>query len=78
MIKNKEYKLNKKCKILIVFNDIIADKLNNIKLNSVVTELFISGRNLNVPFVFITQSYFKVPKGIRLRLTHIFIMKIPN
>ena len=78
MIKNKEYNLNKKCKILIVFDDMIADILNNIKLNSVVTELFIRCKKLNVSFVFITQSYFKVPKGIRLKRTHISIMKIPN
>ena len=48
----------KKCKILIVFDDIIADMINNTKLNSVVTELFIRGRKLNISLVFITQSYF--------------------
>ena len=52
--------------------------INNKKLNSVVTELFIRGRKLNISLVFITQSYFKVPKDVRLNSTHIFIMKIPN
>ena len=56
----------------------IADMINNKKLNSVVTELFIRGRKLNIALVFITQSYFKVPKDIRLNSIHFFIMKILN
>ena len=52
--------------------------INNKKLNSVVTELFIRVRKLNISLVFITQSYFKVPKDVRLNSTHFFIMKIPN
>ena len=56
----------------------IADIINNKKLNSVVTELFIRGRKLNIFLVFITQSYFKMPKDVRLNLTNFFIMKIPN
>ena len=53
--------------------------INNNKLNPVVTELFIRGRKLNISIVFfITQSYFKVPKDVRLNSTHFFIMKIPN
>ena len=56
----------------------IADMINNKKLNSIVTELFIRGRKLNISLVFITQSYFKVPKDVRLNTTHFFIMKIPN
>ena len=52
--------------------------INNKKLNSIVTELFIRGRKLNISLVFITQSYFKVPKDVRLNSTHFFIMKIPN
>ena len=43
-----------------------------------MTELFIRGRNINISIVFITQSYFKVPKDVRLNSTHFFIMKIPN
>ena len=73
-----EYNISKKRKILIVFDDMIADMINNKKLNSIVTELFIRGRKLNISLVFITQSFFKVPKDVRLNTTHFFIMKIPN
>ena len=56
----------------------IADVINNKELNSIAAELFIRGRKLNISFVFITQSHFKVPKDVRLNSTHFFIMKIPN
>ena len=57
----------------------IADMINNNKkLNPVVTELFIRHRKLNISIVFITQSYFKVPKDVTLNSTYFFIMKIPN
>ena len=52
--------------------------INNNKLDSIVTELFIRGRKLNASIVFITQSYFKVPKDVRLNSTHFFIKKIRN
>ena len=68
----------KKRIILIVFDNMIVDVINNKKLNPVVTELFIRGRKLNSSIVFVTQSYFKVPKDVRLNSTHFFIMKIPN
>ena len=73
-----EYNIDKEHKILIVFDDIIADMINNKKLNSMVTELFIRGRKLNISLVFTTQSYFKVPKDVRLNTTHFFITKIAN
>ena len=72
------YNPGKKRKILIVFDDMIADMINNKKLNPVVTELFIRGRKLNISIVFFTQSYFKMTKYVRLNSTHFFIMKIPN
>ena len=53
----------------------IADMIDNTKLNSIVTELFIRGRKINISFVFITQSDFKVPKDVRLNTTHFFITK---
>ena len=56
----------------------IADMINNKKLNSTVTELFIRSRKLNISLAFITQSNFKVPKDVKLNTTHFFIMKIPN
>ena len=52
--------------------------LRNKKLNSIVTELFIRGRKLNISLVFITQSCFKVSNDVRLNTTYFFIMKIPN
>ena len=74
----KDYNPDKENKILIVSDDMIAGMINNKNLNSIVTELFIRGRKPNVSIVFITQSYFKVPKDVRLNTTHFFIMKIPN
>ena len=65
-------------KTLIVFDDMIADMVNNKKLNPIVIELFIRGRKLNIYLAFITQSYFAVSKNIRLNSTHYFAMKIPN
>ena len=73
-----EYNLGKKRKVLIVFDDMNADMINNKKLNPVVSELFIRQRKLNISIVFITQSYFKVPKEVELNTTHFFIMTIPN
>ena len=73
-----DYNPIKKRKILIIFDDMIANMINNNKLNPIVTELFIRGRKLNISIVFIMQSYFKVPKDVRLNSTHFFIMKIPN
>ena len=74
-----EYNLGEKRKVLIVFDDMIADMINdNKKLIPVVTELLIRGRKLNIAIVFVTQSYFKVPKDVRLNSTHFFIMRIPN
>ena len=73
-----EYNPDKKSKISIVFDDMIANMINNKKLNSIVTELFTGGRKLNISLVFITQSYFKAPKDVRLNSTHFLIMKIRN
>ena len=69
---------DKENKILIVFDDMIADMIDNKKLNSITTELFIRSRKQNISLVFITQSYFKVPKDVRLNTTNFFIMKISN
>ena len=56
----------------------MADMINNKKLNPIVAELFIRGRKLNISIAFITQSYFKVPKDVRLNSTHFFIMNISS
>ena len=71
-----EYNSNKKRKILIAFDDTIANMLSNKKRNPVVTELLLRRRKLNIYFVFITQYYFSVPKNFRLNSTLYFITKI--
>ena len=69
-----DYNPDKDNKNLIVFDDIIPDMINNTKLNSIVTDLFIRGRKLNISLCFITQSYFKVPKVLMLdRILLIFL-----
>ena len=72
------YNPDKENKILIVFDDMIADMIPNKKLNSIVTELFIRGTKLNISLVFITRSSFKVLKDVKLNTTHFFITKISN
>ena len=73
-----DYNSTKKRRVLIKFDDIIAHMESNKKLSPVVTELFLRGRKLNISLVFISQSYFKVPKTVRLNATHYFIIKIPH
>ena len=73
-----DYNPNRKRKILIIFDDMIADIMTNKKFQSIIKELFIRCRKLNISLVFITQSYFSVPKDVRLHLTHYLIMKINN
>ena len=65
-------------KVLIVFDDMIADIMTNKKFQAIIKELFIRCRKLNISLVFITQSYFSVPKDVRLNSTHYLIMKINN
>ena len=72
------YNPTKKRRVLIVCDDMMADMESNKKLSPIVTELFLRGKKLIISLVFISQSYFKVPKTIRLNATHYFIMKIPN
>ena len=55
---------------LIVFDDMIADIMTNKKFQAIIKELFIRCRKLNISLVFITQSYFSVPKDVRLNSTH--------
>ena len=69
------YNPDKENKILIVFNDMIADMIHNKKLNSLMIELFIRGRKLNISLVFNTQSYFKIPKDVRLNTSHFLTQK---
>ena len=73
-----DYNPSRKRKILIVFDDMIADITKNKKFQAMIKELFIRCRKLNISLVFITQSYFFVPKAVRLNSTHYLIMKINN
>ena len=73
-----DYNPTRKRKKLIVFDDMIADIMANKKFQTIIKELFIRCRKLNVSIVFITQSYFSVPKDVRLNSTHYLIMKINN
>ena len=73
-----EYNPTRKRKNLIVFDDRIANIMTNKKFQAIVKELFIRCRKLNILLVFITQSYFSVPKDVRLNSTHYLIMKISN
>ena len=72
------YNPNRKRKELIVFDYIIADIMTNKKFQSIIKELFIRCRKKNISLVFITQSYFSVPKDVRLNSMHYLIMKINN
>ena len=73
-----EYNVIKIRKILIVFDAMIADMIHDKNLNPVVTVLFIRGRKLNISSVFTMQSYFIVPKNVRINSTDYFIMKMSS
>ena len=73
-----DYNPAKKKRVLIVFDDMIADIESNKKLSPIEIELFLRERKLNTSLVFISRSYFKVPKTVRLNTTHYFIIKILN
>ena len=73
-----DYNLSRKRKKLIVFDDMIADIMTNRRFQAIIKELFIRCRKLNISLAFITQSYFSLPKDVRLNSTHYLIMKINN
>ena len=73
-----DYNPTRSRKILIVFDDTIADIMSNKKFQAVVNELFIRCRKLNISLVLLTQSYFSIPKDVRLNSTQYLIMKINN
>ena len=72
------YNKNRNKKVLIVFDDMIADIMSNKKFKAIIKELFIICRKLNISIVFITQSYFRMPKDARLNSMHYVIMKIQS
>ena len=73
-----DYNPNRRRKILIAFDDMIADIMTNKKFQAIIKELFIRCRKINISLVFITQTYFSVPKDVRLNSMHYFIMKVNN
>ena len=73
-----DYNPSRKRKVLIIFDDMIADIMSNKKFQEIIKELFIRCRKVNIYLVLITQSHFYVPKDVRLNSTHYFIMKINN
>ena len=73
-----DYNSKRKRNVLIVFDDMIAGIMTNKKILATIKELFTRCRKLNISLVFITQSYFSVPKEVRLNSTHYLITKIHN
>ena len=73
-----DYNPTRKRKILIAFDDIIADIMTNKRFQAIIKELFTRSRKLNISLVFIKQFYFSVPKEVSLNSTHCLIMKIYN
>ena len=73
-----DYNTKRKRKFLIVFDDMITDIMNNKIFQAIIKELFIRCRKLNISLAFIIQSYFRVPKEVRLNSTHYLIVKIHN
>ena len=69
---------NRKGKNLIVFDDMIADFMSNKKFQAIMKHFFVRCRKLNISLAFITQSYYPVPKDVRLNSTHFLIMKISS
>ena len=72
------YNINRDKKVLIIFDDVIADIMRSEKFKAIVKELFIRCRKSNISIAFITQSYFRTPKDARLNSTHYILMKIGN
>ena len=78
VLENINYNKNRDKKVLIIFDDMIADIMKSEKFKVIVKELFIRCRKINISIVFITQSYFRTPKDARLNSTHYILMKISN
>ena len=71
-----DYNTGRRRRVLIVFDVMIADIMSDRKFKAIIKELFIRSRKLNISIVFITQSYFRMPKDARLNSTHYLLMKI--
>ena len=73
-----DYNRKRKGEILIVFDAMISHVMSNKKAQEVLKKLFIRCRKLNISLCFLTQSYFSVPKDVRLNCTHYVIFKLNN
>ena len=73
-----DYNAKRKRRVLIVFDDMIADIMTNKNFRAIIKEIFIRCRKLNISLCFLSQSYFSIPKEVRLNSTHYLIMKIYN
>ena len=73
-----DYNKQRKRKVLIIFDNMIADIMSSKNFKAIIKELFIRCRKLNISIVFITQSYFRTPKDAKLNNTHYVIMKIQS
>ena len=77
ILKNiEDYNKKRKRKVLIVFDDMISHVTSNKEAKQALKELFIRCRKLNISLCFLTQSYFSVPKDVRLNCTHYIIFKL--
>ena len=72
------YDKKRKRKILIIFDDMISHVLSDKKGQQVLKDLFTRCRKLNISLCFLTQSYFSVPKDVRLNCTHYILFKLNN
>ena len=73
-----DYNTGRNRKVLIIFDDMIADIMSNKKFRAIIKELFIRCRKLNISIIFIMHSYFRTPKDARLNSTHYLLMKIQS
>ena len=73
-----DYNKKRKRKVLTVFDDMISHVMSNKKAQQVLKELFIKCRKLNISLCFLIQSYFSVPKDVRLNCTHYIVFKLNN
>ena len=73
-----DYNKKRKRKVLIVFDDMISHVMSDKKAQQILKDLFIRCRKLNILVCFLTQSYFSVPKDVRLNCTHYILFKLNN
>ena len=73
-----DYNKNRKRKVLIIFDDMISHVMSDKKAQQILKDLFIRCRKLNISLCFLTQSYFNVPKDVRLNCAHYILFKLNN